>query len=101
MTTRKGAVVPPIEGFIGDTDEDVILGTFDGQAVLVPRSVRNANPTAQALLADIQAASRHLVEVSDEIDVLVQECRQWGVSWSAVAFVTGMTPQGARQRFGT
>jgi hypothetical protein len=73
----------------------------DGRAVLLPASLggRRLGAEGVEVLADIEDEFRAIAAARGRIDGLVVEARQYGVPWSLIGFVLGLSDQGARKRF--
>ncbi len=74
----------------------------DGRALLLPASVGGQRLGAEGLevLADIEDQFRAIATARQRIDELVAEGRaDYGVPWSLIGFVLGISDQGARKRF--
>jgi hypothetical protein len=66
----------------------------------LPVRLRNANPRQQGLIRDVQQVVRRHVDVLAELDVLVADMRQSGLSWDSIGWCVGISGQGARKRWG-
>lgn len=91
---RCGAELEPGEAGVA------LLRTADGRALFVPSSVSKLRGVQAELVVDIQDQAARVHEAQADLDRLIAEARDEGVSWVAVGFSVGMTAQGARQRWG-
>ena len=82
-------------------DLEVRVHTVAGQqhAVVVPRTVQRLSGEAAEVLYEIQRDALEIEKRRDHISELVPLARDLGVSWSAIGWSIGTTPQAAQQRF--
>jgi len=74
----------------------------DGRAVLLPATLGGRRLSAEGVevLADIEEEFRAIAAARAHIDDLVREARgDYGVPWTLIGFVLGLSDQGARKRF--
>jgi hypothetical protein len=83
----------------GFEEEDVVVGVSGSVMVIAPRSVRNMNPGALQAFGELQAAALAIVQARQEMSACVAELRDRGVSWSAIGWATGLTPEAAKKRW--
>jgi len=107
MGIAEGDDLDPFGGELPDGAEGVRIRRRireDGSSgayfdALTPRSVRALEGVSAAAFADLQDALRVLQDARNTVDRQVRLCRSFGVSWGAIAWVTGLTDAGARKRF--
>ena len=101
---RAADPLDPLE--IGNGDESevadgvIVRRTPGGRAVLVPRSLRNLRGDAEECMAEVQKAVGVIHEAQQDLDQLVTEARDLGVSWGGIGWCVGTSEQAARQRWG-
>ena len=59
-----------------------------------------AEVSDSAATADIRAAVKMKGTMQDMIDQAVHDAREAGVTWLEIGLALGISPQGARQRYG-
>lgn len=87
---------------LGELGEDqvAVVRFRTGPGLFIPnRMQRRLSSNALRLARDIQAAAAQRERLLESIDRLVPELRAAGASWAVVAWVTNMTPAGARKRW--
>lgn len=94
----------PIE--LGARDEGAVALRVagDGAAFFSPRppaGVTRLSEHQRSDLADLQEHALMLEGMQRHLDELVAAARDSGVSWSLIGWSLGLTPEGARKRWGT
>lgn len=86
----------------GTVDEDVELRRSDhGAVVLVPASTPRMKSRRQyELAAELQRTVVELRRQQQQLDAVVLDARDAGVSWHVIGWSVGTTAEGARQRWG-
>jgi ketosteroid isomerase-like protein len=82
-------------------DDDVSIKWLDGRGVLVPRSLRKAGPEAQLACDAVMRKATELDDATRELETLVHEAREVGLSWDAIGWAVGTTGEAVRQRWGS
>jgi hypothetical protein len=83
-----------------DGDEQVVIVKRGDSLFAVPRSVRNLPADQRELLLDITMLVREIAERQTDLAAAVDHAREThGISWGALGFALGTTPQAAQQRF--
>jgi hypothetical protein len=93
------------QALVGDLDPNeegiTILMNHDiGQAAIVPASVARLDPQTRSLAMELQSTVRQIMNLQSNMSDQVATLRDLGLSWGAIGFLVGTTPQSARQRFG-
>lgn len=88
-----------------DPGEDVrvyLSESVDGhrQAVALPASIRRLSGERLDVIHEVQDVARQMELLRAQLDQLVPEARELGVSWAAIGFSVGLTGEAARQRWG-
>lgn len=68
-------------------------------AVVLPRSLTRLTRDQRLFLADVQAIVRELEQRRADLDTTIAAARVARVPWTAIGIVTGLTAQGAQQRW--
>jgi hypothetical protein len=77
----------------------VIVAGDDFGAAILPGSVAKlAGPKRRAAI-ELQRTVRQIMELQSVMFELVGSLRAQGVSWGAIGFLVGTSPQAARERF--
>jgi hypothetical protein len=83
-----------------DGDDRVVLRTPEGRAAILPKSAGRLGGDALEVYADLMGVGLQVAELEDRLGQLVDQARELGVSWSLIGSATGLTGEGARQRYG-
>lgn len=100
MTKRRGEDLDAIDRCGVDPGEGVtIMRTASGRALMVPASVSRLRGDQADVVVALQDQAAAVHDAQLRLDALVDEAREMGVSWGAIGFSVGLSPQGARQRW--
>ena len=80
--------------------EGVVIRRIDGQAVVLPRSLRNLDGEAVKAAARLQLLARQRVDIDEELEYLVGAGRAAGLSWNALGWCLGVTGDAVRKAYG-
>lgn len=80
-------------------DEDVAIVRGRTAAAFIPASIANLGEEQAEIVGQIQHVALAIADHQDQLERLVIEARELGVSWSAIGWSVGTTPQAARQRW--
>jgi hypothetical protein len=80
---------------VTETDE-----VGDRTAYFMPVRLRNASPRQRGLIRDVQQVVRRHAAALAELDVLVADMRESGLSWHSIGWCVGISDEGARKRWG-
>ena len=98
------AIEETLPGLAATTEETVTLvrGAGGGAAFFAPPTAawKRLGTLQREALADLQNHVESMRQMQLHLDDLVEELREGGVSWSLIGFSTGLTSEGARQRWG-
>lgn len=85
-----------------DAGEDVVIRmTSDlADAVVLPRSVARLGEEQMVTLKAVQRNVLQTQILTQQLDYLVDQARDEGVSWAAIGWSVGTTGEAARQRWG-
>lgn len=113
MTTKKRAPAKRAPRRPADFDELSVPGnaeqvepvtvtlSHDGIAAMRPQSWDRLAPEQRQALGDVMLLAGQRRQLAAEIGEIVQHLKHHGVPWSAIAWSTGMTAEGARRRWGS
>jgi hypothetical protein len=106
---KKRSAPPPVEPSRPggeNTDPDVlglgvtVVRSANGGAYFLPRSITRLTGEAEVTVHALQEAATHRAQIDEDIEQLVSEARELGVSWAAIGWSVGTTGEAARQRWG-
>ena len=83
-----------------DDDEVAIVLTAGGGAVFVPQSLRNGSPKQLELARTLQRTVIKRQLLMDQVEDLVGQLRDGGVSWDSIGWCVGTTGEASRRRWG-
>lgn len=75
--------------------------TPSGRVVLLPVSLQNLDTGTLELVANMQGCATEIGTLRRDLDGMVRDARRAGLSWSGIGFATGLSSQGARNRWMT
>jgi len=82
------------------TEGVTVVRSESGRVAFVPRSVERLEGEALELTIEAQEVVLSIREGQERLDLLVEAMREVGVSWAAIGWCVGVSPQGAQQRWG-
>ena len=80
--------------------EGVVILRLDGQAVVLPRALRNLEGEGARAAARLQLLARQRVDLLDDTELAVGTARAAGLSWNAVGWCLGVTGDAVRKAYG-
>lgn len=86
-----------------DEDHAIVVATdLDGtrHGVVLPRSIAKLPEESIAVLKSVQRNVLQTQALTQQLDYLVDQARDEGISWAAIGWSVGTTGEAARQRWG-
>ena len=83
-----------------ELDEDVRLVMGNRNGAFLPVSISRHSREVVDLAGDLQTASLRVREAVAEVETLVWEARQAGLSWDAIGWCTGVVGRTASEKWG-
>jgi len=78
----------------------VVIWKVDGQAVIVPRALRNLEGESLRAVARLQLLARQRVDLEDELEDAVMAGRAVGLSYASIGWCFGVSGQAVRMAYG-
>lgn len=80
--------------------DGVVIVMRDGQAVILPRALRNLDGEDARAVARLQLLARQRVDLEDELEDAVMIARARGLSYASIGWCFGVSGEAVRKAYG-
>jgi len=80
--------------------DGVVIRRVDGQAVILPRALRNLDGEDARAVARLQLLARQRVDLEDELEDAVMIARARGLSYASIGWCFGVSGEAVRKAYG-
>lgn len=77
-----------------------VVRTGEGHVLLLPSAYRRMNGEQREIVAELQDIAATMARLSEELEEIVGQARDAGISWDMVGWSIGRTGRAASMRFG-